>query len=92
MRTEKEFINRIKKCPKDVKIRGNPQNIILSCDETEVKFPVVDHIYTRFVCSLSDAQVLTKGSVEEVTAQSLEALAIAAMNRQASSFDLVFEA
>ena len=92
MRTEKEFINRIKKCPKDVKIRGNRQNIILSCDETEVKFPVVDHIYTRSVCSLSDAQVLTKGSVEEVTAQSLEALAIAAMNRQASSFDLVFEA
>ena len=49
MRTEKEFINRIKECPMDVKIRGNRQSIILSFDETEVKFPVVDYIYTRSV-------------------------------------------
>lgn len=44
MRTEKEFINYIKECPMEVKIRGNRQNIILSCKDTEVKFPVVDHI------------------------------------------------
>lgn len=92
MRTEKEFINYIKECPMEVKIRGNRQNIILSCKDTEVKFPVVDHIYTRFICSLSEAQILSKGHLEEMGLPSLEALATAAMNRQASSFDLVFEA
>lgn len=92
MRTEKEFINYIKECPMEVKIRGNRQNIILSCKDTEVRFPVVDHIYTRFICSLSEAQILSKGHLEEMGLPSLEALATAAMNRQASSFDLVFEA
>ena len=92
MRTEKEFINYSKECPMEVKIRGNRQNIILSCKDTEVKFPVVDHIYTRFICSLSEAQILSKGHLEEMGLPSLEALATAAMNRQASSFDLVFEA
>ena len=92
MRTEKEFINYIKECTMEVKIRGNRQNIILSCKDTEVKFPVVDHIYTRFICSLSEAQILSKGHLEEMGLPSLEALATAAMNRQASSFDLVFEA
>ena len=92
MRTEKEFINYIKECPMEVKIRGNRQNIILSCKDTEVKSPVVDHIYTRFICSLSEAQILSKGHLEEMGLPSSEALATAAMNRQASSFDLVFEA
>lgn len=92
MRTEKEFINQIKECPTDVKIRGNRQSIILSFDETEVKFPVVDYIYTRFVCSLSHAQILSKGHLEELSLRSLEALATAAINRKGSSFDLTFQA
>ncbi len=91
MRTEKEFINYINECPTNVKIRGNRQNIILSCEETEVKFPVVDHIYTRFVCSLSHAEVLSKGRLESLTKDGLEALAAAAINRKASSFDLAFQ-
>ena len=92
MRTEKEFINRIKECPMDVKIRGNRQSIILSFDETEVKFPVVDYIYTRFVCSLSHAQILSKGKLEELSLKSFEAVATAAINRKGSSFDLTFQA
>ena len=51
-----------------------------------------NNIYTRFICSLSEAQILSKGHLEEMGLPSLEALATAAMNRQASSFDLVFEA
>lgn len=92
MRTEKEFINYINECPAKVKIRGNRQNIILTCEETEVKFPVVDYIYTRFVCSLSHAEILSKGSLEGLSKEGLEALASAAMKRQVSSFDLAFQA
>ena len=92
MRTEKEFINYFNECPTNVKIRGNRQSIILSCEDTEVKFPVVDHIYTRFVCSLSHAEILSMGRLEEITIEGLEALAMAAMNRKASSFDLAFQA
>lgn len=92
MRTEKEFINYINECPTNVKIRGNRQNIILTCDETEVKFPVVDHIYTRFVCSLSEAEIVSKGSLEDLSKEGLEALATAAMGREGSSFDLTFRA
>ena len=92
MRTEKEFINYINECPATVKIRGNRQNIILSCEDTEVKFPVVDQIYTRFVCSLSNAEVLSKGRLETMTDETLTALAHAAANKKVSSFDLVSQA
>lgn len=92
MRTEKEFINYINECPTTVKIRGNRQNIILSCEDTEVKFPVVDQIYTRFVCSLSHAEILSKGRLDTITNEGLTALAEAATNKKASSFDLVFQA
>lgn len=53
---------------------------------------MVDHIYTRFVCSLSHAEILSMGRLEEITIEGLEALAMAAMNRKASSFDLAFQA
>ena len=92
MRTEKEFINYINECPTKVKIRGNRQSIILSCEDTEVKFPVVDYIYTRFVCSLTHAEILSTGNLETITNEGLQALATAAMNRKASSFDLCFQA
>ncbi|MDE5977868.1 MAG: hypothetical protein K2G70_05335 [Turicibacter sp.] len=92
MRTEKEFINYIHEHPTDVKIRGNHQNIILSCAETEVRFPVVDRIYTRFVCSLSQAEVISNGALDQLTVAVLEALATAAMNKPSSSFDLTFQA
>ena len=92
VRTEKEFINYITECPTNVKIRGNRQNIILTCEETEVKFPVVDHIYTRFVCSLSHAEVLSTGRLEELSEQVLQALANAVTGRRESSFDITFEA
>jgi len=92
MRTEKEFINYINEYPTKVKIRGNRQSIILSCEDTEVKFPVVDYIYTRFVCSLTHAEILSTGNLETITNEGLQALAAAAMNRKASSFDLCFQA
>lgn len=92
MRTEKEFINYITECPTNVKIRGNRQNIILTCGETEVKFPVVDHIYTRFVCSLSHAEVVSTGRLEALSEQVLHALANAVTGRRESSFDITFQA
>ncbi|MGL4337955.1 MAG: hypothetical protein ACRCST_13760 [Turicibacter sp.] len=91
MKTEFELINYINEAPQEVKIKGNRKNIFVSCGETEVKFPVVNHIYTRFICSLSDAEVVSTGTVDQLGEDGLKALANAAMNREASSFDLLFQ-
>ncbi|HAX72255.1 MAG TPA: hypothetical protein DCY20_01890 [Firmicutes bacterium] len=91
MKTERELINYIKQCPTMVKIKGDRQTITLEVEGVVVKFPVINHIYTRFICSLSDAEILSKGSLEVLSLEGLKELAQAAVNRPSSSYDLMFQ-
>lgn len=86
-----ELIALIEEKPLRVKIRGNRQEVILSCQGLEVRFPVTECIFTQLVCSLSLAEVITKGPVEEVNQEIIDALIEAACNRKYSSFDLNFK-
>jgi len=86
-----ELIASIEANPLQVKIRGNRQEVILSCLDLEVRFPVTECIFTQLVCSLSSAEVITKGPLAEVNQEIIYVLTQAACNRKYSSFDLKFK-
>ena len=89
--TEKEVLKVLETQPSLVQIKGNRNEISLSYQNLCVAFPVREHIYTRWVCSLADAQVLSSNQTLEVSPAMIQALAQAAESKKHSSFDLKFQ-
>ena len=89
--SETEVLSHLEAQPSLVRIKGNRQAIELSYQNLSIMFPVREHIYTRWVCALEDAKIVTTDQTFDVSPSIIQALASIAESRRASSFDLKFQ-
>ena len=89
--TETEILKAIQAQPSLVQIKGDRQAVQLSYKNLCVNFPVREQIYTRWVCALADAEVVTTDPTFDVSSSIIHALAFAAETRKPSSFDIKFQ-
>ena len=87
-----DLIAILKEQPTAVQISGTRQQVCLSFQGLTLYFPVVDHIYTRWICRLQDVQIEASDDWKpHLTPQLVEAIVQAATCRPHSSFDLEFK-
>lgn len=87
-----DLIAILKEQPSAVQISGTRHQICLSFEDLSLYFPVVDHIYTRWICRLQDVRIEAGANCQtELTDELLLAIVQAAMSRPYSSFDLEFK-
>lgn len=89
--TETDVLKGIQAQPASVQIKGNRHAVQLSYRKLSIQFPVREQIYTRWVCALADAEVLTTDPTFDVSPSIIQALAFAAETRNPSSFDIKFQ-
>ena len=92
IKTQTELLTYLKQQPTAVQISGTRHQICLSFEDLSLYFPVVDHIYTRWICRLQDVCIEAGANCQtELTDELLLAIVQAAMSRPYSSFDLEFK-
>lgn len=92
IKTQTELLTYLKQQPSAVQISGTRHQVCLSFQGLTLYFPVVDHIYTRWICRLQDVQIEASDDWKpHLTPQLVEAIVQAATCRPHSSFDLEFK-
>ena len=92
IKTQTELLTYLKQQPSAVQISGTRHQVCLSFQGLILYFPVVDHIYTRWICRLQDVQIEASDDWNpHLNPQLIEAMVQAATCRPHSSFDLEFK-